>query len=154
MKVKNAKDFWAGIMFAVLGVFFIVFAQENEMGSSAHMGPAFFPTLLGGLLSAIGLYIALLGLMFRPTLSDGKIEAFHWDILGWILGSVFVFTLLLKPLGLMVSLAVMIVLSLLAERKLYLKETVALIVVLDFIAWAAFVYGIGMIVPVWPSFLH
>ena len=54
----------------------------------------------------------------------------------------------------MVSLAVMIILSLLAERKLYLKETVALIVVLDFIAWAAFVYGIGMIVPVWPSFLH
>ena len=52
----------------------------------------------------------------------------------------------------MVSLAVMIVLSLLAERKLYLKETVALI--LDFIAWAAFVYGIGMIVPVWPSLLH
>ena len=50
--------------------------------------------------------------------------------------------------------AYMIVLSLLAERKLYLKETVALIVVLDFIAWAAFVYGIGMIVPVWPSFLH
>ena len=55
MKVKNAKDFWAGIMFAALGVFFIVFAQENEMGSAAHMGPAFFPTLLGGLLSVIGL---------------------------------------------------------------------------------------------------
>ena len=59
-----------------------------------------------------------------------------------------------EPLALMVSLAVMIILSLLAERKLYLKETIALIVVLDFIAWAAFVYGIGMIVPVWPSFLH
>ncbi|HBN73994.1 MAG TPA: tricarboxylate transporter [Sutterella sp.] len=154
MRIRNAKDFWAGIMFAALGAFFIVFAQENDMGSAAHMGPAFFPTLLGALLAVIGLYIAVLGPLFQPTLSDGRVEPFHWDILSWILGSVFVFTLLLKPLGLMVSLAVMIVLSLLAERKLHLKETIALIVVLDFIAWAAFVYGIGMIVPVWPSFLY
>lgn len=154
MTVKNAKDFWAGLMFAFLGVFFIVFAQENDMGTAAHMGPAFFPTLLGSLLTIIGLYIALLGLLFQPVGNDGKIESFHWDILGWILGSVFIFTLLLKPLGLMASLAVMIVISLLAEKKLFFKETLTLVLVLDFIAWAAFVYGIEMTVPVWPAFVY
>ncbi len=154
MTIKNAKNFWAGIMFAALGVFFIVFAQENEMGTTAHMGPAYFPTLLGGILAIMGVYIAILGLLLQPVNNDGKVDAFHWDVLGWILGAVFVFTLLLKPLGLMLSLAVMIVISLLAERKLFLKETIALIVVLDFIAWAAFVYGIGMIVPVWPAFFY
>lgn len=154
MSIRNAKDFWAGIMFAFLGVFFIVFAQENEMGTAARMGPAYFPTLLGGILVLLGLYIALLGLLIQPVNNDGKVDKFHWDILGWILGAVFVFTLLLQPLGLMLSLAVMIVISLLAERKLFFKETLALIVVLDFIAWAAFVYGIGMIVPVWPSIFY
>jgi len=154
MSIRNAKDFWAGILFALIGVFFVVFAQENVMGTAARMGPAYFPTLLGSLLIVFGLVIALGGVLFAPEKGDGQVERFHWDILGWILGSVFVFSVLLKPLGLMLSLAAMIVLALLAERKLRLKETVVLIVVLDAIAWLAFVYGIGMIVPVWPSFLH
>jgi len=34
------------------GVFFVVFARQYDMGTAARMGPAFFPTMLGGLLFA------------------------------------------------------------------------------------------------------
>ncbi len=69
MTIKNAKNFWAGIMFAALGVFFIVFAQENEMGTAAHMRPAYFPTLLGGILAIMGVYIAILEVYFCNPLT-------------------------------------------------------------------------------------
>ena len=59
MVVGNRKDFWSGILFALLGVFFIVFAQEHELGQASRMGPAYFPTVLGILLAAIGLIVAL-----------------------------------------------------------------------------------------------
>ena len=52
MSLRNAKDFWAGILFAVTGVLAIVTVQEHSLGSAARMGPAYFPTLLGGIARA------------------------------------------------------------------------------------------------------
>ena len=74
-------------------------------------------------------------------------------ILFLILGSVVLFSLLLTTFGLMISLAAMIVVATLASKHLYWKETLIMIVVLDALAYAIFVVGIGLFVPVWPSFL-
>ena len=150
---KNAKDFWSGVMFAALGVFFIIFAQEHELGTAARMGPAYFPTLLGGLLTALGLLIAVKGLMQKVNAEEGRVGRFHWRILGLILGSVLLFSLLLETCGLMIALAAMIAVAALADRSSRPKEVIAMIIVLDFIAWFVFVYLIGMLVPVWPAFL-
>lgn len=153
MTIRNRKDFWSGILFAAIGVFFIVFAQEHPLGSAARMGPAYFPTLLGSVLCALGALVALIG-YFKPAPAgvDTRIEPFNWRILGLILGAVLVFSLLLEYLGLMLSLAAMIAIAAVADRTSRVKETVAMIVVLDLIAYVAFVYAIGMNVAVWPVF--
>jgi hypothetical protein len=52
MKIKHAKDFWSGVMFTTFGLGFAVIAQNYDMGTAARMGPAYFPTVLGGLLAA------------------------------------------------------------------------------------------------------
>ncbi len=58
MQIKNAKDFWAGLMFLAFGVFFAVYgAMYYQMGTAVRMGPAYFPTLLGGLLTLLGAII-------------------------------------------------------------------------------------------------
>jgi uncharacterized membrane protein len=153
MAIRNSKDFWSGILFAACGLFFIVFAQEHPMGSAARMGPAYFPTLLGGLLVLLGSIIALIGFFKQPPMGDsGRIEPFQWKLLGLILGSVVIFSVILEFLGLMISTAVMIGIAALADRTSRLKETIAMIVILDAIVYVAFVYGIGMLVPVWPAF--
>ena len=153
MAIRNSKDFWSGILFAACGLFFIVFAQEHPMGSAARMGPAYFPTLLGGLLVLLGSIIALIGFFKQPPKGEsGRIEPFQWKLLGLILGSVVVFSVILEFLGLMISTAVMIGIAALADRTSRLKETIAMIVILDAIVYVAFVYGIGMLVPVWPTF--
>ena len=54
MKIKNGKDFWAGLMFAGFGLGFMLVSFNYSMGSAVRMGPAYFPTVLGGLLALLG----------------------------------------------------------------------------------------------------
>jgi hypothetical protein len=70
MVVRNAKDFWAGLMFVGFGLAFVVIAMGTpdlidklwggkiipgyQMGSAVRMGPAYFPVVLGGMLATLG----------------------------------------------------------------------------------------------------
>lgn len=70
MIIRNPKDFWAGIMFVTFGLGFVIIAAGSpefldklfggklvpgyQMGSAVRMGPAYFPVMLGGLLSLLG----------------------------------------------------------------------------------------------------
>jgi len=62
MQVRNGKDFWAGLMFIGFGLGFMLIALNNyPMGTAGRMGPAYFPTVLGGLLALLGIGIAFRG---------------------------------------------------------------------------------------------
>src|SRR3954469_25866767 len=66
MKIKSEKDFWAGLMFLAFGVFFAVYgAMYYQMGTAVRMGPAYFPTLLGGLLAVLGAIVLAGSLTLR-----------------------------------------------------------------------------------------
>ncbi len=122
------------------------------MGTAARMGPAYFPTMLGIVLSLLGAVVALRGLLSKSKNdADSQIEPYHWRVIILILGAVLLFSLCLPYLGLMFSLAVMVATAALADKTSRLKETLILIVVLDVLAYVIFVYGIGLLVPVWPT---
>ncbi|MFH1605338.1 MAG: tripartite tricarboxylate transporter TctB family protein [Pseudomonadota bacterium] len=57
MKIKNGKDFWAGLMFISFGVAFALGAQNYPMGEALRMGPGYFPTILGGLCAIMGVVV-------------------------------------------------------------------------------------------------
>jgi len=58
--IKSPKDFWAGLMFIGIGAFFMIWALTHyQMGTAVRMGPAYFPTLLGGLLAFLGVLVLL-----------------------------------------------------------------------------------------------
>jgi hypothetical protein len=60
MRIKSPKDFWAGLMFVGFGLFFTVWAIANyQMGTAVRMGPAYFPTVLGGLLAFLGVLVLI-----------------------------------------------------------------------------------------------
>ena len=60
MKIKSPKDFWAGLMFIGCGGFFLIWAMTHyQMGTAVRMGPAYFPTMLGGLLAFLGLLVLI-----------------------------------------------------------------------------------------------
>ena len=67
MKIKSPKDFWSGLMFIGSGLFFMVWAMMHyQMGTAVRMGPAYFPTMLGGLLAVLGALVLAESLMVRP----------------------------------------------------------------------------------------
>ena len=52
VQIKSPKDFWAGLMFIGFGLFFAIWAVTHyQMGTAVRMGPAYFPAVLGGLLT-------------------------------------------------------------------------------------------------------
>src|SRR3954469_4095317 len=66
MRIKSPKDFWSGLMFIASGLFFLLWAIIHyQMGTAVRMGPAYFPTLLGGLLAFLGVIILAESLMLR-----------------------------------------------------------------------------------------
>lgn len=160
MQVKNGKDFWAGLMFLAAGLGFMLVAIKNyNMGTAVRMGPAYFPTLLGGLMAILGFAIfirafvsrtrhSLRVVAFRPvpfivgallcvlawylkgaigagfvqqtvTLAGliGLTAAFGPPSLYLILSAVLVFAFLLKPTGLFIAAAVLVILSRVKSEK-------------------------------------
>lgn len=152
MKIGDAKEFWSGVMFAVFGLFFVVFARQYDMGTAARMGPAFFPTVLGGLLLLLGIGIALRGIL--ADTQDGKVARFHFKPLLLVLGAVVAFGLLLRPAGLLVALAALVVISSLGSDEFRLRDVLLLTVGLGALVLAVFIYGLGMTVPVLPAFMR
>ena len=65
MKIRNQKDFWAGVMFLAFGLAFAIVARNYQMGTAVRMGPAYFPTVLSGLMALLGLIILLRSFVSR-----------------------------------------------------------------------------------------
>ncbi len=153
MKIRNEQNFWAGVMFLVFGLGFVVLAREYDMGTAQRMGPAYFPSILGGLLAALGLIVSItsLGSEKQP---EGKVEKFHFDALAWVLGSVVAFGLLLRPMGLVVALVALVVISGFGSHDRNLKHLAFLTVGLVALVLVVFIYGLGLTIPVWPSFMR
>lgn len=64
--IKNEKDFWAGLMFMGFGLAAVIIASLNyQMGTAVRMGPAYFPTMLGGLLAILGFIVFLRGFLSK-----------------------------------------------------------------------------------------
>jgi hypothetical protein len=149
MKIKNAKDFWAGLMFVAFGLFFVIGARNYQLGSAARMGPAYFPTLLGGLMAVVG------GIVFFRSLvlKGGKVAAIPLRLLFFITLSLLVFGYLLKPIGLVLALLCLVVISAFAGHEFRLKEALLLTFVLIILSVLVFVKGLGLPFPLWPKFL-
>ena len=81
MKINRPKDFWSGVMFVSFGLFFMVWAIGTpkwindlfgmvvipgyQMGNATRMGPAYFPTMLGGVLAVLGAIILAQSMTLR-----------------------------------------------------------------------------------------
>jgi hypothetical protein len=148
MKIKNPKDFWAGLMFIVFGLFFVIGARNYQLGSAARMGPAYFPTLLGGLMALVGGAV-----LFRSFVSKGgRVAAIPLRLLFFITLSLLVFGYLLKPIGLVLALLCLVVISAFAGHEFRLKEALLLTFVLIVLSVLVFVKGLGLPFPLWPKF--
>ncbi|MGH8784645.1 MAG: tripartite tricarboxylate transporter TctB family protein [Cupriavidus necator] len=151
MRIRSQKDFASGLLFMLVGFGFSWVARGYSMGTAAKMGPGYFPFWLGivlALLGALVLWGSLSSKMEEDSLA-------RWDIktLLWILGSVVLFGLMLKPLGMVLSVLVLVLVSSMASHEFSWKGAILNAIILVLISLGAFVYGINLQMPVWPAFL-
>lgn len=194
MHIKNGKDFWAGLMFVGAGLSFMLVSQNYPMGSAVRMGPAYFPTVLGGLLAILGAVVFIRGFVskiehpvkvfqFRlPVLIAAAviggatyfadswfkgapmaefaltglalalfIAAFGPRAMFVILIAVVIFGYALKPLGLVLAIVLLIVLSALGGHDFRKKEVVILTIGLALFGVLVFVKGLGLPFNLWPG---
>jgi hypothetical protein len=151
MKIKNQKDFWAGVMFMAFGAFFASFGTQHTIGTAAKMGPSFFPTSLGVIVILLGIVILAGGLSVKATAE--KVDKFNVSALLLILGSTALFGLLLKPVGLIVSLLILVVMSSYASHEFSWKATLINAVALIVMCLVIFVWALELQFQLWPSFI-
>ena len=158
--IKSQKDFYSGLMFAVVGAAFALGATNYSIGTAARMGPGYFPLVLGILLALLGV-----GIAFKATVvqtEDGDpVGRWGWRPLFFVLMGNFVFGLLLAGLpslgvpamGLIVAIYGLTFIAALGSTEFRFKEVFVLATVLAAGSYAAFVWALKLQFPVWPAFL-
>jgi hypothetical protein len=149
IKVKSQKDFLAGLMFVAFGLFFLFASGSYKMGTAMRMGPAYFPALLGGLLAAIGAIVVAQSLVVKGE----KVPPLFFRPLFIVMLSLLLFGYLIQPIGLVLALIVLIVVSASAGHEFKLTEVLILAVVATFFSVLIFVKLLGLPYPLWPGFL-
>jgi hypothetical protein len=150
MHIKSPRDFWAGLMFIGFGLFFAVWAVTNyQIGSALRMGPAYFPAVLGGLLTVLGAIVFAQSLV----LQGAKVAAFQFRPLLLVLAAAIVFGYAMKPLGLVLAIGLLVVVSALGGHEFKWKEVILLYVFLGVFSVMVFVKGLSLPFPLWPEFL-
>ena len=150
MHIRNKRDFWGGAMFAAFGALFAFFATSYDIGTGARMGPGYFPLILGILLALLGIFVAIGSL--AKTNSQTELEAVGWRELVMVLGAVAIFAVTLPWLGMVISVALLILISAMADYQFSWKETTISIIVLVVMSYFVFVKGLELQFPVWPVF--
>ena len=200
MKVKSQKDLWAGLMFIGFGLFFAIWALTHyQMGTAVRMGPAYFPTVLGGLLAFLGALVLVeafamgdpdkekvqvpfsildLVVVVAVFVVGGFLAKFlkfssDWVILGGTLvvtvltvmrrpgakplilvsAACVAYGYLMKPLGLILSTAVLVFIAAYGGHEFKWRDTAILFVVLIIFSVLVFVKGLTLPFPLWPAFM-
>lgn len=147
--IRHPKDFWAGVLFIVLGGGAVLIALDYAMGTAGRMGPGYFPRSLGGLLATLGLFLVI-----RSLRIDGERIAFPtFKPLVIVLGSVLLFGLVLNHVGLVIATMLLVVASSFASHEFSWRWAIGSAVVMAVFVVIAFRYGLAIQIPTWPPMI-
>jgi len=147
--IRHPKDFWSGVIFIIFGLAAVIIGREYSMGTAGRMGPAYFPTVLGGLLALIGLATALRSL----AVPGQKIEKFAVKEVFLILLATVLFGILVRGAGLAPSIVILVMISGLASTRFKPIPFLAVAIGLAMFSVLIFVKALGLPMPVFGPWL-
>lgn len=172
LKIKSERDFWSGLMFIAVGIVFAVGSTSYRMGPacaakdpcsaglwerfqhlSAHPGSGYFPLGLAVLLTILGIVVLFKSLTIESSGGD-PIGSIAWRPLFVIVLAIAVFAVMLEPVGLALTIPVLIFITSLAGNEFRWKGVLGNAVVLTLGSWIVFVWGLQLTIPVWPAFVR
>jgi hypothetical protein len=137
------RDFFAGLLYILLGAVSMWIARDYPFGTALRMGPGYFPTVLGGMMIAFGVAVLLMGIK-----NNEKIKG-HWSIRALIVLplSAVAFGILMEEAGFIPALAVLIPFAAASGREFKWLEVLLLTIGLIILSLAIFIWGLGLPYP-------
>ncbi len=126
------------------GLFFALYGSRYDFGTTARMGPGYFPVVLGWILAGFGLLVAVPAWWRRGTRIQLDASSLFWCVLSMLL---FAFTLNL--LGVVIASFFTALLSL-TPSTLGWRTRVMVSAVVALLTTLIFPIGLQMILPIWP----
>lgn len=142
MGIRNPRDFWAGAIYLALGAAVIWIGRNYPPGTSARMGPGYFPMVLGVILVILGA-ASLVRSLLRP---GEALSAVAWRPLILVLGAVVLFGFLVQRAGALAALVCLIVIGVLASRNSQVNVT-SVVSFAGLVAFCVIVFVKGLGVP-------
>jgi putative tricarboxylic transport membrane protein len=149
LRVRNPQDLAASVLLVAVGVLGWLLIRRLPMGTAFRMGPAYVPTVVSWLITAIGVILAARSL-FVP---GPRFHAERLRPLGVVLGSFVLFGLMIEGAGLVPASLVLVLVAGSASREHRWKEAVVVGVALTAFAVIVFHLLLGLPMPVWPRWM-
>jgi hypothetical protein len=149
LHILARKNVLAGLMFIAIAALGLWMSRDYPIGTALRMGTGYVPRLLCWILMGLGAAIAVQGLREQ----DAPPERTSWRQLMPIVvvtTSLVAFAMAIEQLGLVLSILLLVGIGAIAARDIKIWETLIAAIVLVALAWAIFILGLGLTIPVWP----
>lgn len=144
--LKFNVDIASGLLFVVFGGWFSADSFLNlSLGNAFRMGPGFFPAIVGGLLFALGLAIAIKG--WRAECETVELGAIPWRGVALLPVGLILFGAAMRPLGLGIALLLLCFCSAMSVKGMTLTRAAVLSAAMTALTIAIFNVGLGLNLP-------
>ena len=140
-RIRSPKDFWAGVLYIAFGLSAIVIGREYGLGTALRMGPAYFPAVLGAVLTLIG-SISLVRSFLKPGEPVGGL-ALKPMIL--ITVAILLFGFLVRGAGLVVVIPLLIITT--AYGSIHFRWGASILLAIGMTVFCVLVFSKGLGVP-------
>ena len=140
-RIRSPKDFWAGVLYIAFGLSAIVIGREYGLGTALRMGPAYFPAVLGAVLTLIG-SISLVRSFLKPGEPVGGL-ALKPMIL--ITVAILLFGFLVRGAGLVVVIPLLMITT--AYGSIHFRWGASILLAIGMTVFCVLVFSKGLGVP-------
>lgn len=151
LRIVDQKNFYAGVLYLLLGGSVAIVSAGYSIGTTARMGPGYFPVLVGSLLALLGIIVAA-GAVSPSARSTRIARVKPWSLF-FVLLAVVSFAILLRPAGAGLAIIALTLISALAVEKTNWRQVCLTALVLVPLAYMIFVTIIGLQLRFLPAFL-
>lgn len=143
-RIRAPKDFWAGVLYAAFGLSAVVIGRDYGFGTTLRMGPAYFPAVLGAVLTVIGTMSVI-----RSFLRPGEpVEHLALKPLALITVAILLFGFLVRGAGLVVVIPLLVMVTAYGSIRFRWRGSALLAVAMTVFCVIVFGKGLGVPLPI------
>jgi putative tricarboxylic transport membrane protein len=147
IRVRGPQDFYGGIVLLMVAIFALIASGELPGQRGFAFGPGTAPRLFAGVLAAISVAVALVGVF-----SDGPpIEKYKIKGPALVVFAIFLFAALIRPFGLIIATFLAFLVSIMGSSEMRWLESVIAGAVMTAFCVVLFVYLLNLPFQLWPQ---